>query len=319
MGLMPPPINCHLTELNTEHYSSELDLIEYTIQIGEKRMMFRFNYAHQNSYYVESNKYILYGLILNDTFPTEYGNINSPVLDNDKLEHIIKQAVIPRSPEDKMANLLDYLYSLQSYEGAVIKYADNEDKEIRAKKLYFRNYDEMDFYLSTLNHQGLIDVADSSSKHGNTLTSIRLTFNGLAKVIEVNESGFKSNRCFVAMSFSHELKETRDTIKNGIIEAGFRPILIDEVHIDADITINDAIISEIKKCKFLVADFTQHKHGVYFETGFALGLKRPVIYLCHKDDFENTHFDTNHYPHIIYENLNELKLRLKTKIEAWIK
>lgn len=41
------------------------------------------------------------------------------------------------------------------------------------------------------------------------------------------------------------------------------------------ITINDAIVREIKKCKFLVADFTQHKHGVYFESG--LGLQRPVI------------------------------------------
>ena len=86
----------------------------------------------------------------------------------------------------------------------------------------------------------------------------------------------------------------------------------------ADVTINDALIAEIRKCKFLVADFTQHKHGVYFEAGFALGLKRPVIYLCHQDDFEQTHFDTNHYPHIRYQKLDELAQKLRDKIEAWI-
>lgn len=319
MGMMPPPKKCYITELDTQNYPSERDIVEYIIQINGKRILFRFPFDHKNSDFVESNKHILYGMLLNGTFPAEYGNIKSPVLDNEKLEQIIRQAVIPRHPEDKIANLLTYLYSLQSYEGSIIQYPDNEDRQELAKRLYFKNYNEMVFYLFTLYHQGLIDGIDASTKDGNDLISIRLTYNGLAKVVEINESGFQSNRCFVAMSFSDILKETRDTIKMGIIEAGFQPILIDEMHIDADITINDAIISEIKKCKFLVADFTQHKHGVYFEAGFALGLKKPVIYLCHKDDFENTHFDTNHYPHIIYDDLDKLKLKLKTKIEAWIK
>jgi len=129
----------------------------------------------------------------------------------------------------------------------------------------------------------------------------------------------QSNKCFVAMSFDNKLTDTRETIKTAINDVGFEPILIDEIHIDSEVTINDTLIAEIKKSKFLVADFTQHKHGVYFEAGFALGLKRPVIYLCQFEDFPNTHFDTNHYPHIIYKNLDELKEKLQTKIEAWIK
>lgn len=319
MGMMTPPKVCHITGLVTENFPSEWDLVEYIVQINDKRILFKFGFGHMNSDFVESNKYILQGLILNDKLPPEFYTVKSPVLDNEKLELMIRTAVVPLTPEEKIAHLLTYLHSLQKYEGSEVPFFDNENKHELAKKLYFKNYDELIFYLFTLFNLGLIDGIDVSSKDGRALANIRFTFEGLAKVIELNESGSQSDRCFVAMSFSEDLKETRQAIKCAIDEAGFRPILIDEIHYDADVTINDALIAEIKKCKFLVADFSQHKHGVYFEAGFALGLGRPVIYLCNEEDFSNTHFDTNHYPHILYSNLNELQEKLKTKIEAWIK
>ena len=282
-------------------------------------MLFRFHYNHENNDFVKSNLHIIQGLILNEKFPSEFYNKNSPILDNEKLERIIREATVPKNPGEKIANLLTYLHSLQSYEGSIIEYPDNEDRQDIAKRLYFKNYPEMVFYLLTLYNQELIEGQDSSSLDGDDFTSIKLTFNGLAKVIELNEIGYQSDRCFVAMSFSDDLKENRESIKSAILNSGFKPILIDEIHYGADVTINDALIAEIRKSKFLVADFTQHKHGVYFEAGFVLGLQRPVIYLCKNDDFSNTHFDTNHYPHILYSNLKELEEKLKTKIEAWIK
>lgn len=318
MGIMPPPEYCYITELRTENFPSTWDLVEYIVEIKGNRMLFRFPHNHNNSNFVEKNKHILQGLILNGKFPPEYSNVEGPVLNNEELEKIIKESIVPITPDEKIENLLTYLHSLQSYEGSPISYPDNEDRQDLAKRLYFKNYNEMVFYLFTLYNEGLIDGRDVTSHSGSDLIDIKLTYQGLAKVIELAESGNKSDRCFVAMSFSEELNDTRESIKFAIDEAGFRPILIDEVHIDADVTINDALIAEIKKSKFLVADFTQHKHGVYFEVGFALGLKRPVIYLCHHNDFANTHFDTNHYPHIIYNNVAELREKLNTKIEAWI-
>lgn len=316
---MTPPKVCHITGLVTENFPSELDLVEYVVKFNDKRILFRFGFDHTNSDFVESNKHILQGLILNNKLPSEFYTDKSPVLDNEKLEAMIRNAVVPLTPEEKIAHLLTYLHSLQEYEGSEIHFFDNENKNILAKKLYFKNYDELIFYLFTLLNLGLIDGNDVSSKCGRELANIRFTFQGLVKVIELNKSGSHSDKCFVAMSFSEDLKETRQAIKTVIDEAGFKPILIDEIHYDAVVTINDALIAEIKKCKFLVADFSQHKHGVYFEAGFALGLGRPVIYLCREEDFSNTHFDTNHYPHIIYNNLSELQEKLKTKIEAWIK
>ena len=63
---------------------------------------------------------------------------------------------------------------------------------------------------------------------------------------------------------------------------------------------------------------TLQKGGVYFEGGFAMGLDRPVIWICQKDDFENAHFDIKQYNHILYEQPEDLYQKLKVRINALI-
>lgn len=120
------------------------------------------------------------------------------------------------------------------------------------------------------------------------------------------------------MAFNEETKKIREAIRQSIKETGFEPDIVDENHLSSDKTINDAIISNIRSCKFCIADFTLHKHGVYFESGFALGLGKPVIYLCRKDEFKKAHFDIKPLQHIIYETEDELTRKLTDKINAWI-
>ena len=120
------------------------------------------------------------------------------------------------------------------------------------------------------------------------------------------------------MSFSKEMSDVRQEIKNALEATGYYPIIIDEQHIESDQTINDAIIAGLKSSKFCIADFTEHKNGVYFESGFALGQGKKVIYTCRQDEFQNIHFDINHFAHIIYENPSNLKEMLINKINAWI-
>ena len=43
---------------------------------------------------------------------------------------------------------------------------------------------------------------------------------------------------------------------------------------------------QIRKSKFLIADFTGQRGGVYYEAGFAYGLGLPVIWTCRKDWFD---------------------------------
>lgn len=80
----------------------------------------------------------------------------------------------------------------------------------------------------------------------------------------------------------------------------------------------DQIIAEIRRSKFLIADFTGHRGGVYFEAGFALGLGLPVIWTCRKDNLENLHFDIRQYNFIDWETGEELQERLTNRIQATI-
>lgn len=314
MGTMPAPEKCFITDLTTQNIHSPLDAIEYQVSLNGSTLRFVCPWDHQNSEFVNENKYIIKGLLLNGKLLFENGRIN-----NEIIEKTIKEAQIPRSPKEKLDNLLLFIHSKQEYEGAKIKPLRNESKKELPHKLYFKNFDEYNFYINSLKEQKLIAYTQKEyvTPDGEEL---ELTFKGLEYIIKLQEDGSQSKNCFIAMSFNNtkQITDIRSGIKEAVRKCDFNPILIDEVHIDSDVTINDAIISQIKKSKFLIADFSEQKHGVYFEAGYALGQKKPVIYTCHKDYFKNSHFDTNHYPHIIYKDTEHLKEQLINKIQAWI-
>ena len=88
------------------------------------------------------------------------------------------------------------------------------------------------------------------------------------------------------------------------------------------IKIDDEIIAEIRRSRFLVADFTHGKDGarggVYFEAGFALGLGIPVIYTCREDAIDEIHFDTRQYHHTTWKDPEDLRDKLEKRILALI-
>jgi nucleoside 2-deoxyribosyltransferase len=315
MGIHNSPEKCFITDEKTINIPDTFDDIYYQVTFAGHTFRFAFNNDHSNSAFVEAYKYILKGLIINEKFPyTPDRNIYN----NDRLESIIREANIPRSPKEKLDNLLQFLHSNQDYEGQIIDPNKFYPNNFLLLKLYFKNQTEYFFYLSTLKEQGQIKFLETSGLGGSDAIRIEMTYKGLTSIIALQEEGKLSKNCFVAMSFSDSLKSLRETIKMAIIECNYKPVLVDEIPIESEVTINDAIISNLKKSKFVIADFTEQKHGVYFESGFALGQGKQVIYLCHKDDFKKSHFDTNHYPHIIYNDLNDLKVKLIQRIQAWI-
>lgn len=90
-----------------------------------------------------------------------------------------------------------------------------------------------------------------------------------------------------------------NSFEKAISDAGYEPMRIDRREHNGKI--DDQIIVEIKKSKFVVCDFTGHRGGVYFEAGFAMGLGKPVIWCCKEDYFNDLHFDTRQYNHIKWE------------------
>ena len=80
--------------------------------------------------------------------------------------------------------------------------------------------------------------------------------------------------------------------------------------------IDDEIIAEIRRSAFLIADFTGHRGGVYFEAGYAMGHGLPVIWTCRKDEMDKLHFDIRQYNCIDWAKPAELADRLQRRIEA---
>lgn len=118
---------------------------------------------------------------------------------------------------------------------------------------------------------------------------IRLSARGWAKLEATQRGGVNSRYGFVAMWFS----DTTDPafargIEPAIRRAGYEPVRIDRV--EHNRKIDDEIIANIRRSRFIVADFTcgtindgvqEHpvpRGGVYFEAGYAMGLGIEVIW-----------------------------------------
>ena len=133
--------------------------------------------------------------------------------------------------------------------------------------------------------------------------------------LEIEKSLHKvySNQVFVAMDFDDSLIPVRNSIKKAIIDAGFVPLVIDEVeHINY---IPLEIQNKIKNCGLIVVDLTLNNHGAYFEAGYAIGLNIPVIWCC-RDTDKDLHFDISQYNNILWKNEEDLYNRLVKRLIA---
>lgn len=174
--------------------------------------------------------------------------------------------------------------------------------------------EEFQYYLQSLNERNLLFVnkADRVAKH-----SVKITHKGWDYLEQLRSESTEKKQCFVAMSFSTELSDIyKNGIKRGIEDTGYRAYRVDSTpHLDR---IDAKIIAEIKDSRFLVADVTQQKAGVYYEAGFASGIGIPVIWTVQKDDLDNVHFDTRQYRHIVWETTEDLREQLRDTILATI-
>ena len=170
----------------------------------------------------------------------------------------------------------------------------------------------------------LLDYLESASwlqqiDHGATCLRYLLTVSGYSHLAEIDDVVTDSSQAFVAMWFDESMDEVwEEGILPAIRDTGYKALRIDrKEHLNK---IDDEIIAEIRRARFLVADFTQGetgpRGGVYYEAGFAHGLNIPVVFTCRKDALKKIHFDTRQYPHIVWETPEELRDGLAKRISA---
>ena len=167
--------------------------------------------------------------------------------------------------------------------------------------------EELSYLLSNLLEQGLIRSAEGSP-HEQTYGCV-LTATGWQFLDAHARPSIISNQVFIAMSFAPELLAAwTEGIGPAVRRAGYQPYRVDaQPHVDR---IDTKIMSEIKNSRFVVADVTLQRPGVYFEAGYAMGLGIPVFWCVRKDDLPNIHFDTRQYNHVIWEAPSDLAEQL---------
>lgn len=149
----------------------------------------------------------------------------------------------------------------------------------------------------------------------------RLAYEGYRRIDDLRRGNVDSHQAFVAMWFNRTVDEAyRDGIALAVRASGYRPQRIDNK--EHNNKIDDEIIAEIRRSRFIIADFTSERDhprgGVYFEAGFAAGLGIPVIWTCRADLIDQVHFDTRQFNHIVWETPSELREKLTARIRATI-
>jgi hypothetical protein len=205
----------------------------------------------------------------------------------------------------KVIELLRYLAAKSKYPGDFVSFDSRLDYPTCDAATPF----ECDFLITHLQESGYL-LAQGAAV---------LTVKGWNEVDPPAGTAGVPGRCFVAMSFAPDLD---DAYFQGIQPAvekdcGLTAIRMKELHHNQDIC--DRLLSEIRQAQFVIADFTGHREGVYYEAGYARALGREVINCCHIDHFDKLHFDTNHLSHIKWETPADLRQKLVDRIRATIK
>lgn len=155
----------------------------------------------------------------------------------------------------------------------------------------------------------------------NEIDAFKLTVKGWERIYS-QSLGRNSKNVFIAMAFTDPQKKkcdptVRETIKETVASLGWMPIIVDEVEHNEGVM--DKIVAEINQSRFIIAELTFQKSGVYYEAGYAKGMGLPVIHIVKKEDHSNCHFDVQHLNLIIWDSLDELKKRLSSRIRATIR
>ncbi|MDD2772720.1 MAG: hypothetical protein PHP45_03380 [Elusimicrobiales bacterium] len=231
----------------------------------------------------------------------------------------------PADVSDRLDRILFNLNRSAKYFGEKISIDVDNDLPL----FFSSNVEELLFICKSLQEQGLIEQHFKVSRPVQDDTviisgdiAIHITASGLNHISELERanSGNLSNQGFVAMAFISKKYDLKSAFEQGIKlafeDCNYKAFRTD-YHEHNDV-IDDVMISEIRKSKFMVADLTEHRNGVYFEAGMMYGLGREVIYTVHDTDADNTHFDLAHRNQVRWKTPADLREKLANRIKATI-
>jgi hypothetical protein len=228
------------------------------------------------------------------------------VLTEENYREIIAGVRIPRLIEERINLILQKIADRSDPLGTYVPFDAQADHPL----YYCRSADELRYLLTSLTQKGWV-------REHQTPPSLLLTPEGVSAAQQLVKEIGSGKLVFVAMSFDEEERDLFEEVFVPVCkDLGYEAFRVDRGH---DLgKIDDAIVAGIRSAGFVIADYTKNKSGVYYETGFAHALGKPVILTCPKSMLtDNTlHFDINHYSFLSYATRQELALKLKDRIRA---
>jgi nucleoside 2-deoxyribosyltransferase len=277
-------------------------------------------------------------------YETNRGKEDFIVVNADFCEQAEYAGKIPKTAMQQCEKLLINLYTCNESEGIfrLVKNSQFPEVSIRFASMAYCKSNELwvlHHLITLLNDTGYISVSnDTYQKTYTTTTSngqrvlpgfnteFRLTAKGYERAEQLLSTNIDSKNVFVAMWFDKtETDAAWEAISNAVRQCGFEPFRVDK-H-EHNNYICDEIISGIKQSKFVIADLTGYRGGVYWEAGYAKGLGREVILTCRKDwcngeakDNKRIHFDLEQIVRIEWtpDKLDEFESSLKSRMIATV-
>jgi len=237
--------------------------------------------------------------------------VSDDILNSDEEFDSRVAALIQTRPVQKANLLLRYLANKSNYIG----HRYSIDRSTLYPVAHCQHPEELKTVLSYLDQSEFVNASRFKGKKRpeEKLIDIEVTIKGWSYLESLEKNNLESSEAFVAMSFHQECRYIYDQGINPLKdETGYSMLRVDGT--DYNDGIVDEIMSLIRQSRFIIADVTRQTNGVYWEAGFAKGLGLPVIWTCDKKDMGNVHFDAKHLNIIDWENMDDLKERLKNRI-----
>jgi nucleoside 2-deoxyribosyltransferase len=168
---------------------------------------------------------------------------------------------------------------------------------------------------------------------------LRITAKGWQRISELHDQQAEnSETCFVAMAYNESTDKYREAVREALRQTGYRTDEITVIETHHNNFIMDEVINQINEAKFVIADFTTLpendedkeepktqngvRGGVYWEAGYARGLKKEVIHTRRDDEDSRRrlHFDVEQINTIFWkeDNFEEFTKKLAARIKATV-
>ena len=184
-------------------------------------------------------------------------------------------------------------------------------------RCWINGYDELNRFKQKAIQNGHLILKYSDDKM--YLLDLEVTYNAHEYLENL---GYKtnSNKIFMAFMFNDDMfKQFQPTIERAVHDASdgnIEAVRVSSSTTSHDVKIDDELISMLKSSKAVIADFTGDRSAVYYEAGYAMGMGIPVIWTCKASDIDKLSFDTRQYPHIVWNDEQDLYGQVYNRLKA---